>query len=239
MMVEFDRVSFSYGSAFSLHNISFKIEDNETAGLCGPNGAGKSTVLLLLCGILFPGSGQITVDGIPVTKKNLQEMRKKIGYVFQDPDDQLFMTSVYEDVAFAPKNHGMNKTSIDSNVEYALKAMDIIHLKDSRPYNLSGGEKKRAAISTALSVRPKLLVMDEPTSMLDPRARRLLINQINILDSTKLYASHDLDMLYETCDRIILLNNGEIFDIGSRELLANEEIMLKCGLELPLSLSRR
>ena len=180
------------------------------------------------------------INHLKVEKKNLQEIRQKIGYVFQDSDSQLFMPTVYEDVAFAPRNYGFSKEEVDKRTTQALKSIGIEELQDRQIYRLSGGEKKLASIATVLSMEPDILIFDEPTIALDPRNRRRFINVLNSLNGTKIVTSHDLDLIYDTCDRTILIADGKmIFDGDTKTILQNNDLLESNGLELPLSLQRR
>lgn len=241
-MIEVKDVSFSYSSNKNevLSNINFKIENNESVGIIGANGAGKSTILKLLVGLELDYKGNIAIDELKVEKKNLYEIRKKIGYVFQEADAQLFMPTIYEDVAFAPKNYGYSKEETHKRTIDALKSVGIEELKDKPIYRLSGGQKKLASIATVLSMKPEILIFDEPTVALDPKNRRRFIEVINSLKETKIITSHDLDLIYDTCSRTILISKGKIIIDGeTKSILNNKELLENNGLELPLSLTRR
>lgn len=164
-------------------------------------------------------------------------IRQRLGMVFQDPDDQLFMTTVYDDVAFGPRNYKLDEKEVENRVEKALELVGITHLQDRAPYKLSGGEKRAASIATILSMQPDVLIMDEPTSGLDPKARRRVIDLLKSFEHTKIITSHDLDMVIETCNRIIVIRAGEVAADGNAdEILKNSVLLDNCGLELPLSL---
>ncbi len=245
----------------ALRGVDFQIEPGESVALVGPNGAGKSTLLLHLNGIL-PGSGRnrvihqhggrngdgssqgpsttgpsVWIDGLPVNSRNVREVRRRVGLVFQDPDDQLFATSVIEDVAFGPLNLGMNRTEAR---RVALKALDQVDLADAAerpPHHLSFGERKRVCLAGVLACDPTVLVLDEPTANLDPRGRRRFLGLIAGLPATKLIATHDLEMALELCDRTFILDGGVIVASGStRSLLAQSSLLETHGLERPLSL---
>lgn len=221
----------------AIRNMSFVIHHGESVGIIGANGAGKSTLLMLLMGVLFPDRGEVLVGDVHVTKKTLPLIRQRLGIVFQNPDDQLFMTTVYDDVAFGPRNYKLDELEVESRVEQALEMVGITHLKDRAPFKLSGGEKRAAAIASVLSMEPDVLIMDEPTAALDPKSRRRIIRLLNGFRHTKIITSHDLDMTYETCDRIIVIKDGEIAADGPKaEILTNAELLDYCGLEVPLSL---
>ncbi len=241
-MIELKEVSFSYNGSKrqTLSHMDFKIEEGESVGIIGANGAGKSTILKLLVGLELNYQGSIMINHLKVEKKNLQEIRQKIGYVFQDSDSQLFMPTVYEDVAFAPRNYGFSKEQVDKRTTQALKSIGIEELQDRQIYRLSGGEKKLASIATVLSMEPDILIFDEPTIALDPRNRRRFINVLNSLNGTKIVTSHDLDLIYDTCDRTILIADGKmIFDGDTKTILQNNDLLESNGLELPLSLQKR
>jgi cobalt/nickel transport system ATP-binding protein len=221
----------------AIRNMSFVIHHGESVGIIGANGAGKSTLLMLLMGVLFPNCGEVLVGDIHVTPKTLSLIRQRLGIVFQNPDDQLFMTTVYDDVAFGPRNYKLDEKEVESRVEQALNMVGINHLKHRTPYKLSGGEKRAAAIACVLSMHPDVLIMDEPTTALDPKSRRRVIKLLNGFEHTKIVTSHDLDMTYETCRRIIVIKDGRIAADGpTQEILTNAELLDRCGLEVPLSL---
>ncbi len=241
-MIEIKNVSFSYSNKIQvIHNISFKIDKNESVGIIGANGAGKSTILKLLVGLELGYDGKIAIENIEVEKRKINEIRKKIGYVFQDSDSQLFMPTVYEDVAFAPKNYGLSEDEVKRRTLEALKRIGIEELKDRSIYSLSGGQKKLASIATVLSMQPEILIFDEPTVALDPRNRRKFIDTINSLNNiTKIVTSHDLDLIYDTCNRTILISNGKIIKDGkTKDILSNKELLENNELELPLFLTKR
>lgn len=229
---------FSYpGGHEGVKDMSFTIDQGESVGVIGANGAGKSTLLKLLMGIHLPDGGKVLVGDVEVTKKTLPLIRQRLGMVFQDPDDQLFMMTVYEDVAFGPRNYQLDEQEVESRVIQALNQVGIPHLKDRAPFTLSGGEKRGAAIASVLSMNPDVLIMDEPTAALDPKSRRRLIGLLNSFNHTKIITSHDLDMVWETCSRVIVIKEGEVAADGpTMEILTNEELLDSCGLELPLSL---
>lgn len=223
----------------AIKDISFSIYHGESVGIIGANGSGKSTLLLLILGILFPDKGEVKVGDVAVTKKTLAMIRQRLGLVFQDSDDQLFMTTLYDDVAFGPRNLNLSESEVNSKVNEALEMVGIPQLANRAPFKLSGGEKRAAAIASVLSMQPDVLIMDEPTSGLDPKSRRRLIHILKGFSHTKIITSHDLDMVMETCDRIIVIKDGEVAASGSQlEILTNESLLNDCGLEIPLSLQR-
>ncbi|NTW04830.1 MAG: ABC transporter ATP-binding protein [Peptococcaceae bacterium] len=236
--LEVKNLHFSYPDGHeAVKNMSFTIYHGESVGIIGANGAGKSTLLMLIMGIIFPDGGEILLGDVHVTKKTLSMVRQRLGMVFQDPDDQLFMTSVYDDVAFGPRNYNLDEEEVENRVNYALEMVGIAHLRDRAPYKLSGGEKRAAAVASVLSLQPDMLIMDEPTSALDPKARRRIIHLLNSFEHTKIITSHDLDMILDTCQRVLVIRQGEIIADGKTlEVLSNEELLDAYGLETPLSL---
>lgn len=236
-MIKFENVSFGYEKEIPvIKNLSFSINDGDTIGLIGANGAGKSTIMKLLLGLL-QHKGHIIVDSLEVEKKNYPEIRKKLGYVLQDSDNQMFMPTVYEDMMFAPMNYGFTRDEAEKRVDETLKKLGLMELKHRHNHKISGGEKRMAAIATILAMDPEVILMDEPSTALDPMNRRTLINTIKQLPQTKIIASHDLDMILETCNRVILLNHGEIVADGkTKELLTNRKLLENNRMELPLCL---
>jgi cobalt/nickel transport system ATP-binding protein len=221
----------------ALQDVSFKIHHGESVGVIGANGAGKSTLLLHLNGYLLPTAGEVRIGDFPVTKGTLREIRRTVGMVFQDPDDQLFMPTVFDDVAFGPLNLGLSGAEVEERVCSALGRVDALHLRAKPPYHLSGGEKKRVAIATVLAMSPDILVLDEPTNGLDPHARRQLIGLLRDFHHTKIFTSHDLDMVMDLCERVIILKAGTVRAEGpARELLLDDALLAECHLERPLSL---
>jgi len=237
-IVEARNLCHSYPDGTSaLAGISFRITHGESVAVIGANGAGKSTLLLHLNGCLCATSGEVRIGDTLLTPGTRPDIRRSVGMVFQDPDDQLFMPTVFEDVAFGPCNLGLSGLDVEQRVSDALAQVGACHLRDKPPYNLSGGEKKRVAIATVLSMAPDILVMDEPTSGLDPFARRQLIGLIKDFRHTRIITSHDLDMVYEVCDRTIILDMGKVAADGpTRAVFMNGELLKACRLEKPLSL---
>lgn len=236
-MIEFQNVSFSYDSGHPVvENLNFSIHKGETVGLIGANGAGKSTIMKLLLG-LVTGEGRITVDGLPLNKQNIPAIRKKIGFVLQDSDNQMFMPTVYEDMIFGPRNYGLSKEETERRVDDVLKRLGLQALKYRHNHKISGGEKRMAAIATILAMEPEVILMDEPSTALDPVNRRMVINTIRQLPQTMLIASHDLDMILDTCQRVILLSQGTIAaDDDAERILRNRELLESNRMELPLCL---
>ena len=237
-IVEVKELEFSYpDSTHALLGISFKITHGESVAIVGANGAGKSTLLLHLNGYLTPTIGQVHIGDFPLTKETLQEVRRTVGMVFQDPDDQLFMSTVYDDVAFGPLNLGLPIEEVDTRVQMALETVGVAHLKDRPPHRLSSGQKRRVAIATVLSMTPDILVMDEPTAGLDPQARRQLINLLLTFKHSKIIATHDLDMVMDLCERTIILHDGKIRADGpTSEIFKNEQLLAESHLEKPFRL---
>ena len=220
----------------ALKGVSFQLRKGEKVAILGPNGAGKSTFLLHINGLLH-GTGAINIMGRPVVesdKKGLRELRALVGLVFQDPDDQLFSPTVYDDVAFGPIYMGLPGDEIDRRVDEALRQVGLDGYTGRMPFHLSGGEKKRAAIATVLSMRPELLVLDEPSAGLDPRARRGLIRLLDRLDQTILITTHDMHMVKEIFPRSVIMDGGVVVaDAPTREILADQDLLERHGLELP------
>ncbi len=221
----------------ALDGVSFEVTHGESIALVGANGAGKSTLLMHLNGLHPAQDGTVAIGDVPVVKETLDDIRKTVGMVFQDPDDQLFMPTVAEDVAFGPMNLGLPDEVVEARVDDALERVGATELKHRPPYRLSGGEKRAVAIATVLSMCPSILVMDEPSSNLDPRARRRLMLLLASFDHTKIIATHDLDLAAELCERTIVMSGGAIVADGpTREVFSDEELLDSCGLEVPLSL---
>lgn len=241
LKIELHNLGFAYAQGRRvIDDLSLVIEQGESVGLIGANGAGKSTLLQLLVGLLMPQQGQIVVGHTPLSAKTLPWIRERIGLVFQDPDDQLFLPTVGEDVAFGPRNRGLDEASVSGLVDQALATVGLSALKNRPPYQLSGGEKKAASLATVLALEPDVLVLDEPTASLDPRARRQVIELLRQFDHTRLITSHDLDLILDVCKRTIVLVDGRIVADGpSAKILADEQLLLSAGLELPLRFQPR
>ena len=236
-LIEIDNLSYVYPDGTpALEGVSLKIEDGERVALAGANGAGKSTLLLLLAGCLLPSEGAIRVDGIPVEKKNLPRIRRRLGLVFQNPDDQLFMPRVFDDVAFGPLNLGLSKEGIRRRVDESLGAVNMRRVSERPPHKLSAGEKRSVAIAAVLAMRPLILALDEPSSNLDPLNRRSLIRMLNGFSQSQIIATHDLDLALDVCERTVIMADGAIAADGPTEpLLTDDALLEKCRLERPLS----
>ncbi|WP_417014385.1 energy-coupling factor ABC transporter ATP-binding protein [Alistipes sp.] len=239
--LRFDDVHYRYPDGCeALRGVSFRIVHGEKVALVGANGAGKSTLLLHTDGLLMPSQGEVVVGGIKLTRRTLPLVRQSVGLVFQNSDDQLFMPTVGEDVAFGPVNMGLEPAEIERRVTEALAAVGASHLREASPFRLSGGEKKRAAIASVLSMEPSVLVMDEPTAGLDPRARRQVIELLRRFDHTTLIATHDMEMVFDLCPRTIVLKEGRIAADGdTRHVFGDSALLGECGLEQPAELRLR
>lgn len=211
--------------------LTLTVGDGEAVALIGANGAGKTTLLLSLVGVL-PSTGRVTADGVTLAKKTLAAIRRRMGLVFQNPDDQLFMPTVFADVAFGLRDGGLSESEIASRADACLASLGIGHLRERSASRLSGGEKRMAALAAVLAMEPSILLLDEPTAFLDPKARRALIRALHALPHAKLIATHDLAFAAETCPRSVLLRDGRLFADGpSDELLYDEALMDACGVE--------
>ena len=239
--INFEHVNYSYEKSVPiLRDVTFSAHEHESIGLIGANGVGKSTLLKLLVGLNLGYEGTISVEGMKVEKQILPKIRERIGYVFQDSDSQLFMSTAYEDIAFGPRNYGLSEPEVQERVENALSMIHIEHLKNKQIYKMSGGEKKMVSIATILAMTPDIILMDEPSIALDPRNRRYLIQILNQFHHLKIIASHDLDMILDTCSRVILMAEGTIIRDGkAEEILSDKELLEENGLELPLCMQRR
>ena len=229
--VSFDDFSYTYQDGTeALSHIDLTIDAGESVGIIGHNGSGKSTLFMNIAGILEPDS-RVKVDGFPMNKSNLKEIRRKVGFVFHDPRDQLFMSRVVEDVAFGPLNMGLSREDALRKAYHALDIVGLHGFGDRISYHLSGGEMRRAAIATVLAMSPEIIVMDEPSAGLDPHAKRELISVLQNLSCTKIFASHDLDFICRCSERVVLLHKGKIVADGScREIIDDNELLLKHGL---------
>ncbi len=221
----------------AIRDVSFRITHGESVAIIGANGAGKSTLLQHLNGCLEATSGQIRIGDTLLAKGTLPDIRRTVGMVFQNPDDQLFMPTVFDDVAFGPLNLGLVGAEVERRVTEALNQVGAGHLRAKPPYHLSGGEKKRVAIATVLAMTPDILVLDEPTSGLDPSARRQIMSLLREFHHTKIFTTHDLDMVLELCQRTIILHEGKIMADGPTvEIFHNDALLSACRLEKPFSL---
>ncbi|QNF93262.1 MULTISPECIES: energy-coupling factor ABC transporter ATP-binding protein [Janibacter] len=224
----------------ALDGVDLHIHPGERVALLGPNGAGKTTLVLHLNGILTPSSGSVSVSGLPVERDHLLEVRRRVGVVFQDPDDQLFLTTVAQDVAFGPRNLGLSADEVDARVEEALTAVGMLDVADRPPHHLSFGQKRRVAVATVLAMRPEILVLDEPSSNLDPASRRELAEIVDGLDITVLMVTHDLPYALQLCERSVVLSEGRmVADAATREVLSDGELMAAHRLELPYGFDPR
>ena len=229
-----ENLSFHYPDGHAaLHEVSLEIHPGEKVALVGPNGAGKSTLMLHLNGILS-GEGDLCVAGFSMKKEHLQFVRAKVGMVFQNPDDQLFSPTVFEDVAFGPLHMGLPETEVRQRVEQALEKVGMSAYADRLSHHLSVGEKKRISIATVLSMSPEILVLDEPSAGLDPRARRALINLLREMELTMLVSTHDMRLVEELFPRTIVMDGGQIVADGeTNKILSNESLLEAHGLEKP------
>ena len=221
----------------ALRGVSFMVNEGQRVALVGPNGAGKSTLLLHLNGLLPEkpgGDGAVKVFGKNITSGNLLDVRRKVGLLFQDPNDQLFCPTLYEDVAFGPRQMGISEAEVSTRVGHALQLTDLVGKETRPPHHLSGGEKRRACLAGLLATDAKILVLDEPTSNLDPRGRRELKQLLKDIGLTLLIATHDLELVAEICDTTIVLDGGKVVAAGdTRTTLSNTPLMESHGLETP------
>ena len=211
-LIQVEGLSFTYPDGTrALDDVSFAGTAGEKVALAGPNGAGKSTLLLTLCGVLHDGfEGSVKVFGLPVEKQNVRQIQRKLGLVFQNPDDQLFCSTIFDDVAFGPRNLKLSEDEVSRRVDAALAAVDLVGLGRRSPFHLSLGERKRAAIATVLSMQPELLALDEPTSMLDPRGRKEVSRLLKSLGGTQIIITHDMGMIADLCDRVVIPSRGRL-----------------------------
>ena len=232
-MIDVRDLCFAYPDGrLALDGLSLHADAGEAVGLVGPNGAGKTTLFLCLCGVLRAKPGAITVAGLdPADPAQRRQLPARVGIVFQNSDDQLFSSTVGEDVAFGPLNLGLAPEEVRTRVGESLDRVGMTGQDDRVPFHLSGGEKRRAAVAGVLAMRPDVLLLDEPSMFLDPRGRRDLIRLINALPGTKLIASHDLALVRDTCSRVVLMDAGRVVAEGGPELLRDVKLMEKHGLE--------
>lgn len=238
--VQFEGVGFRYpDGTHALEDISFRIVHGESVGIVGANGAGKSTLLMHIIGALMPQQGSISIGDLRLTDSTKREIRKKVGMVFQNPDDQLFMPRVIEDVAFGPMNLGLDREMARERAMRALEIVGCEAVAERPPHRLSGGQKSAVAIATVIACEPDILVMDEPASSLDPRSRRQLIGMLKKFHHTKIVASHDLDLILDVCERCIVIKEGRIVaDRPAFEILTDRMLLEENHLELPLSFQK-
>lgn len=236
-IVEFKDVYFTYPDGTeALKGVTFRITHGDAVGIVGANGAGKSTLLLHMNGTLMPTKGTIAIGDIQLDKRTRTEIRKRVGVVFQNPDDQLFMPTVFDDVSFGPLNLGLTKDKVIERVNEALNIVGCYNLKDKPPHHLSLGQKRAVTIASVIAMQPDILVMDEPTANLDPKSRRQLIKLLNGFEHTKIIASHDLNLILDVCKRCIVVSNGIVMaDGNSEDILSNRQLLEENNLELPLS----
>jgi cobalt/nickel transport system ATP-binding protein len=242
-LIEIDNLSYAYPDGReALHQVNLHVKHGERVGLVGPNGAGKTTLFLVLAGVAHPFDGSVIVAGCDIRKQEgRKEVHRKLGIVFQDTDDQLFNPTVFDDVAFGPLNLGLSDEEVHQRVESSLKQVGLDSSMYSRlPHHLSGGEKRRVAIAGILAMNPNVLLLDEPSSDLDPRGRRELIEIVNSLSITRIISSHDLEFVLRTCDKVIVFDEGTIVANGNAsDILADSSIMMPHGLDVPISLQNR
>ena len=221
----------------ALDRISFVIQHGQRVALLGPNGAGKSTLIGHLNGITLAQQGMVAIEDVPITEQTVHDIRTRVGVVFQDPDNMLFMTSIGDDVAFGPLNMKCDIDEVQRRVDHALTVMGICDLRDKPGMHVSFGQKKRAALAAVLSMQPAVLILDEPTSNLDPRARREMIELVSGLDITLVIATHDMDLAWTMCDHALVLDDGQVVAHGTaREIMSDESLMFAHGLEMPHAL---
>ncbi|MFE9096581.1 energy-coupling factor ABC transporter ATP-binding protein [Streptomyces sp. NPDC007264] len=234
-------LAFAYPDGHqALFGVDFSLGRGERVALLGPNGAGKTTLVLHLNGILSGGTGTVTVAGLPVGRKHMAEIRRRVGIVFQDPDDQLFMPTVREDVAFGPAAAGLKGAELEARVHRALAQVGMADFADRPPHHLSFGQRRRVAVATVLAMEPEILVLDEPSSNLDPASRREFADILRSLDVTVLMVTHDLPYALELCPRSLILSEGVIAADGkTADLLADEALMRAHRLELPFGFDPR
>jgi cobalt/nickel transport system ATP-binding protein len=235
------RLAFAYPDGHqALRGVDLSVAPGERVALLGPNGAGKTTLVLHLNGIHLPGHGVVVISGVTVSKETLGEARRRVGIVFQDPDDQLFMPTVREDVAFGPANLGLRGAALDERVATALAAVGMSEVADRPPHHLSFGQRRRVAVATVLAMEPDVLVLDEPSSNLDPASRRELVEVLRSLDITLLLVTHDLPYALELCPRAVVLDDGVVVADGrTPEILGDAELLAAHRLELPFGFDPR
>lgn len=240
-LVEARDLGYAYPDGHpALDGVSFTIRHGESVAIIGGNGAGKSTLLLHLNGVLKPSRGEVRIGDFPISRENLAEVRRTVGMIFQDADDQLFMPTVFDDIAFGLNHQGLAPAEVETRVIRALETVGAAHLRSRPPYRLSGGEKRAVAIAGVLVMQPSILVMDEPSSGLDPAARRRLIGLLAGFAHTKIVATHDLDMVLDLCQRVLVMHAGRIVADGlPTDVFADADLLRHCNLEPPLSYEAR
>ena len=230
--LEIESLGFSYeDGTVALDNVSLSLERGEKVAIVGPNGAGKSTLLHLIAGFRMPFTGKVLIDSQTLTESSADDLRKMVGLLFQDPDDQIFMPTVEEDVAFGPRN--LRLDDIDGRVSKGLRSAGVETLAKRKPHKLSYGMKKRVAIAGIMAMDPNILLLDEPTSGLDPRARSELIKLLKGMDRSMLIATHDLEAAAEIVDRAVVLNVGILMEGTMRDLVMSRDVLERAGLEIP------
>jgi len=234
-------LAFAYPDGHqALYGVDLHVHRGERVALLGPNGAGKTTLVLHLNGILTAGAGSVAVSGLPVTKQHIPEIRRRVGIVFQDPDDQLFMGTVRQDVGFGPANLGLTGAALDERVQRALDQVGMADYADRPPHHLSFGQRRRVAVATVLAMEPEILVLDEPSSNLDPASRRELADILRSLDVTVLMVTHDLPYALELCPRAVVLSDGSVVADGATyDVLTDDALMTAHRLELPFGFDPR
>ncbi len=237
-MITIEKLSFAYPDGTrALEAVSMEIADGESIGIIGANGAGKSTLVNHLNAYHLPQAGKVMVNGLESSKTNAEKLRKEVGLVFQNPDDQLFMPQLIEDILFGPMNLGTDKDEALRDAEKVMRELEIWNLRNKPPFNLSQGQKRFAAFATVLVMKPSVLVVDEPTSDLDPRNRKKLIRLLKNLKATRIIVSHDLDFVWDTCDRTVIISAGKLVAEGAaKDILSNKKLLEENGLELPIRL---
>ncbi|MBF0407074.1 MAG: ABC transporter ATP-binding protein [Candidatus Riflebacteria bacterium] len=240
-VIEIENLSYAYpDGTLALSGVAFHANSGESLALVGGNGAGKSTLLMHLNGTFFPKTGTVAICGTNVLQNNLNLVRRKVGMVFQNSDDQLFMPTVFDDVAFGPINLGFSAEEVKNRTLGAIEQVRISHLTNKQVFRLSEGQKKLAAIASVLSMEPEIIVLDEPTSNLDPKSRRNLINLLKKMPQTKIIATHDLEMVIELCERTIIMNDGKISADGlTASLFCDSDLLETNHLEKPISLVQK
>lgn len=240
-IIEFKDVFFRYPDGTeALRGISFRITHGESVGIVGANGSGKSTLIQHMNGCLMPTSGTVTIGDLALTAKTAREIRRKVGIIFQNPDDQLFMPTVFDDVAFGPLNLGLDEACVRDRVQGALSLVNGLALKNKPPHHLSGGQKSSVAIASVIAMEPDILALDEPAASLDPRSRRSLITFLKGFRHSKIIASHDLDLILDVCERCLVIGDGRVvMDGPSARILSDAALLEANNLELPLSLQPR